>query len=281
MTQTKTVVFKDASLISVDGTVRKECIPLLTLLKGRKVAFVNNESNVDLDILNQHLNDYGVQLISHNDLKINRREDVLVVIKDPVSEKNKVVSFYPYCTFKQIPGIAKTMQVGNDLKKIVKQNTNITKMWNLTGSMIAMPLIISAPLVNLIGDALSLTFMSRAKIWTEQRFKIANRNHENDANAANIPWHSKNTDEVLKYFNIDKNNGLNTEQVNKAFHLYGKNQLVSKTRPHWLKTYVGQFKEFTTQVLAATALLSAFTGHLFDGLIMGSILLINAGIGTI
>ncbi|AIE60747.1 cation-translocating P-type ATPase [Bacillus methanolicus] len=281
LTQTKTVVFEDVSLISTDGTVRKECVPLLSLLTGRNVAFVNNESNVDLDILDQHLNEYGVQLISHNDLKINRREDVLVVIKDQVCEKNKVISFYPYCTFNQLPGIAKTMQDGKDLKKIIKQNTAITKLWNLAGSIIAMPLVISAPLINLIGDALSLTFMSRAKNWTERRFKISHRTHENDVSAAKISWHSKKADEVLRYFDIDKNNGLNTEQVNRALHLYGKNQLVSKTRPHWLKTYAGQFKEFTTQVLAATALLSAFTGHLFDGLIMGSILLINAGIGTI
>ena len=75
-------------------------------------------------------------------------------------------------------------------------------------------------------------------------------------------------------------NGLTTEQVNQTLPLYGKNQLVSKARPHWINTYFGQFKEFTTQVLGATALLSAFTGHLFDGIIMGTILLINAGIGT-
>ena len=56
--------------------------------------------------------------------------------------------------------------------------------------------------------------------------------------------------------------------------------MVSKARSHWIKTYFGQFKEFTTQVLGATALLSAITGHLFDGIIMGTILLINAGIGA-
>ena len=56
--------------------------------------------------------------------------------------------------------------------------------------------------------------------------------------------------------------------------------MVSKKRPHWIKTYLGQFREFTTLVLGATALLSSLTGHLFDGMIMGAILLINAGIGT-
>ena len=95
-----------------------------------------------------------------------------------------------------------------------------------------------------------------------------------------IPWHTKSSEEILKFYKIEAHNGLTAEQVNQAVPLYGKNQLVSKARPHWIKTYLGQFKEFTTQVLGATALLSAFTGHLFDGMIMGTILLINAGIGA-
>ena len=145
----------------------------------------------------------------------------------------------------------------------------------------AVPMMISAPLINLIGDALSLTFIAKAKQWTEKRFSptrdyLMNAMETKDK----IPWHTKNKEEILDLYQVEAYNGLSELQVKQAVQQYGKNQLVSKTRPHWMKTYFGQFKEFTTQVLAATALLSAFTGHLFDGLIMGSILLINAGIGT-
>lgn len=281
LAQTKYIVFEDASLLTTNGTIRKECIPLITHLAGGKVAVVNNESKVNLTILEKNLLDFGVQLSSHHDMNINGREEVLVVVKDQAAKKNKVISFYPYCTIGQLSSIVKTMESSKDLQKIIKRNMLITRIWNFAGSIIAIPMFISAPLINLIGDALSLTFMSKAKNWTERRFASSCRKQENSTEeVSKIPWHTKSTEEILKFYKIDVYNGLTTEQVNQALPLYGKNQLVSKVRSHWLKTYLGQFKEFTTQVLGATALLSAFTGHLFDGIIMGTILLINAGIGA-
>ncbi|PLR78734.1 HAD family hydrolase [Bacillus sp. V3-13] len=281
LSQTNTVVFEDASLMTVNGNIRKECVPLLRLLNGGKASFINNELKIDPYKLGQSLKEYGVQLISHHDLDIKRREDVLVVINGHVTGRNKVISFYPFCTFEQLTNVAKSMQNGKDLKRLVKQNFMVTRLWNMAGTVIAMPLLISAPLINLIGDALSLTFMSRVKNWTEQRFTSSYRTDLKDVSPNTIPWHSKKEEEVLTYFKTDVHHGLSAEQVDQAVHMYGKNQLQSKNRSHWMKTYLGQFKEFTTQILAATAILSAFTGHLFDGLIMGSILLINAGIGAI
>ena len=173
------------------------------------------------------------------------------------------------------------MQNGNELKGMIRQHIRITKGWNLVGSIIAMPLIISAPLINLFGDALTLTFMSRVKRWSERRFIASTHQIQaEELTSDKVLWHSKQTSDILDFFHIDAFHGLSNVQANDALQIYGKNQLVSKKHPHWIKTYLGQFKEFTTLVLVATALLSAFTGHLFDGVIMGSILLINAGIGT-
>ncbi|MDQ0199112.1 cation-translocating P-type ATPase [Neobacillus ginsengisoli] len=282
LARTKYVVFEDASLLTANGAIRKECIPLLTHIPGGKVAVVNNELKGTLNNLEKNLMEYGVQLTSHQDLNINSREEVLVVVKDKIAENNKVISFYPYCTFGQLSSITKTMENSKDLRKIVKRNILITRIWNVAGSIIAFPMIISAPLINLIGDALSLTFMSKAKNWTERRFAPPYQKQESGSNEgiSKFPWHTKGSEEILRYYKIDAHKGLSTEQVKQALPLYGKNQLVSKARSHWMKTYLGQFKEFTTQVLGATALLSAFTGHLFDGIIMGAILLINAGIGA-
>ncbi|MCM2536007.1 HAD-IC family P-type ATPase [Neobacillus pocheonensis] len=280
LARTKSVVFEDASLLTANGTIRKECIPLLTLLPEGKVAVVNNELNVNLDKLEENLLEYGVQLTTHQNLNINKREEVLVVVKDQVAEKNNVVSFYPNCTIGEMTSIVKTMEDGMDLRHIVKRNLWITRMWNIAGPIISIPMLISAPLVNLIGDALSLTFMSNAKNWMERRSVASHQMQESIKGTSKIPWHTKSSEDLLSSLNIEKTNGLSNEQVKQALALYGKNQLVSKARSHWMKTYVGQFREFTTQVLGATALLSGFTGHLFDGIIMGTILLINAGIGA-
>ena len=171
--------------------------------------------------------------------------------------------------------------MGNELKGMIRQHIRITKGWNLVGSIIAMPLILSAPLINLFGDALTLTFMSRVKRWSERRFIASTHQIQaEELTSDKVLWHSKQTSDILDFFHIDAFHGLSNVQANDALQIYGKNQLVSKKHPHWIKTYLGQFKEFTTLVLVGTALLSAFTGHLFDGVIMGSILMINAGIGT-
>lgn len=277
--QIKCMVFEDTSLLAENGKIRKECIPLLPHIQ--QAAVVNNGRNVNLGMLEKKLMEYGVQLTPHQNLNIRSREEVLVVIKDQAAEKNKVISFYPYCTADQLSRIAQTMENSKNLKKILKRNMLITRIWNLAGSVVAVPMIISVPLINLIGDALSLTFMSNAKNWTELRFAPLREKQEMAAEGIQKKaWHSKSVDEILKTYSIDTNEGLTKEQVNQALPLYGKNQLVSRTRSHWMKTYLGQFKEFTTQVLGATAILSAVTGHLFDGIIMGSILLINAGIGA-
>ena len=128
---------------------------------------------------------------------------------------------------------------------------------------------------------LTLTFMSRVKRWSEHRFIASTHQIQaEELTSDKVLWHSKQTSDILDFFHIDAFHGLSNVQANDALQIYGKNQLVSKKHPHWIKTYLGQFKEFTTLVLVGTALLSAFTGHLFDGVIMGSILMINAGIGT-
>ena len=69
----------------------------------------------------------------------------------------------------------------------------LTRIWNLAGSVMAVPMMISAPLINLIGDALSLSFIAKAKKWTEKRFSptrdyLTNAKETKD----NIPWHTKN-----------------------------------------------------------------------------------------
>ncbi|WP_026695711.1 cation-translocating P-type ATPase [Peribacillus kribbensis] len=276
----KAVVFEDASLLSKEGSIRKECEDLLNHLSGKTVSYINNKDKVDLAELQKQLADFDVEFVPHRAIRTAKRHDILLVIKEDTPENSKVVSFYPYIRANQLYGIAKTMEYAGELSKVINRNLLITRIWNLAGPILAMPLILSAPLVNLIGDALSLTFISRAKVWTEKKNQSV-KELQQAFNRDKTPWHSKAAGDIVSFYKSDMQKGLDQEQVDHASAVYGKNQLVSKTKSHWIRTYVGQFKEFTTQVLGATAILSAVTGHLFDGLIMGAILLINAGIGTV
>ena len=83
--------------------------------------------------------------------------------------KNKVTSFYPSCIVSQLNRIATTLKNAKDLRKVIKRNMFLTRIWNVAGSVMAVPMIISAPLINLMG-MLSLSFIANAKQWTEKRF---------------------------------------------------------------------------------------------------------------
>ena len=94
LAQTKYIVFKDASLLASNGKIRKEVIPILTHFTGGKVAVVNNDLNpTDLCKLEKNLLEYGVKLISHQDISINSREEVLIIVKNK-QDRNEQCCFF-------------------------------------------------------------------------------------------------------------------------------------------------------------------------------------------
>ena len=61
---------------------------------------------------------------------------------------------------------------------------------------------------------------------------------------------------------------------------YGMNRIEPKQSVPWIVSFMGQFKEFTSLILLGAAGLSVLSG-VFDGLAMGTILVVNAVIGTL
>ena len=171
------------------------------------------------------------------------------------------------------------------IDQTVNQHASVSKKWNLLGSALATFGMISAPIVNLATDALSLVFMSRSqKISESFPATSSNTYHPEIAAALEAPpvWHALSSEQITgDYFHVDQKQGLTTEQVISLRNRYGSNQLESKQPTPWLMSYLGQFKEFTTLILLGTSVLALFTGGVFDGIAMGSILLANAAIGTI
>ena len=62
-----------------------------------KIDSLSNPSSLE-----KEFNKYGVHYISYQNIGINDRDEVLIVVKEPRSLKNKVTSFYPYCTISQL-----------------------------------------------------------------------------------------------------------------------------------------------------------------------------------
>lgn len=285
LSQTKAIVFDDASLIVSNGNVNQHCDMLFkTVEHGTKISILKNKKNIDIELLAQYLQQqHNLHLTEIDDTFPRQREEVLFISKDITSE-NQVVSYYPTVKFSKLPDLIKSYQYAIETDRMVNNNLKITSLWNMAGTAIAAPLLVSAPIINLMADALTLSFLTKSKRWTERYFikdQELQQKLQMTSRRDDVTWHAMDEQAVTLHLHSDTTIGLTNEQYQQSLSMYGTNTLQPKERPHWLKSYLAQFKEFTTVILGTTAVLSMLTGHLFDGLTMSSILLLNAGIGTL
>ena len=89
LSKTKYVVFEEASLLVENGAIRKQIIPILGHFQGLHVSIVQNDSlsnHIKFRKLNKNMKDF--KYISYQNIGINDREEVLIIIKDdPNNEK--------------------------------------------------------------------------------------------------------------------------------------------------------------------------------------------------
>jgi Ca2+-transporting ATPase len=212
-------------------------------------------------------------------------EDVLFVSCDEQSHISELLkeAGVPSIELHQLESIWETVEYAQQIEQTVNQHFSITKKWNLVGSALATLGMLSAPVVNLAADALSLVFLSRAKKVSEHYagFNMNASRQEVAVTADSASWYTVPREQILDRFNVNQQLGLTHEQVALSRNIHGMNQLESRKSTPWLVSYLGQFKEFTTLILLGTTALSLFTGGVFDGIAMGAILLANAAVGTI
>ncbi|WP_223067178.1 HAD-IC family P-type ATPase [Paenibacillus caui] len=188
-------------------------------------------------------------------------------------------------TFDQLGQVLDAKQSAQKMESTINEHFQITKKWNLFGSLLAAFGVLSAPIVNLASDSLSLIFLSRSQKLAQQAFPAdvafdARAQNEVAATAEAAMWHGLPWESVTQQLQVNVQRGLTAAQVNEARGRYGMNRLAEKEHTPWIVSYAGQFKEFTTLILLGTSVIALFTGGLFDGLAMGTILLANAAIGT-
>ncbi|WP_240420817.1 cation-translocating P-type ATPase [Paenibacillus periandrae] len=183
----------------------------------------------------------------------------------------------------QLEAVWETAEYVEQIEQTVNQHLSVTKQWNLVGGALATMGMLSAPVVNLAADALSLVFMSRSSKRSGHisEIHLESYNQEVAATAEAPSWYTVPREQILNRYNVNEQLGLTHEHVGFLRNQYGMNQLESRKPTPWLMSYLGQFKEFTTLILLGTTTLSIFTGGVFDGIAMGIILMANAAVGTI
>lgn len=282
LARVKQVVFDDAAIVVENNTIRPDYMEALKQLRdnGISISFLRNSINVDLHKVDQ--TNYHLSIIEEDQSFPEKREEVLFVLNQMINRSDTIVSHYPSVTVSQFFSVCHTLILAKQVSKRVDMYGRTTKAWNVVGSVLAASRMVQAPLLALVGDALSLVFMSRSQRWSENNLRrnVPSIPPISKDSEKEIKWHATDGEQVLAFFKSNTSLGLSQEKIKAAYEKYGKNELRRKVKPHWIYGYLGQFKEFTTIILGTTALLSIVSGHFFDGIIMGSILLFNAGIST-
>ncbi|MCR8630411.1 cation-translocating P-type ATPase [Paenibacillus radicis (ex Xue et al. 2023)] len=290
------------------GTIRGQCLGIIVrhqqstineygsaaaafIEKGWQLGLLHNSLNISDAAISQFHMDTSWSSLEQGEV-IERiavlqqhGEEVLFVADQ---EHNPMNQFYkeagvPSIAVHELTRIQDSALFAEKMYHTVNQHVQITKKWNIFGSVLATLGMISAPVVNLAGDALSLVFMSRTKKISEALTPISVMTHEAEIAAAAeaLVWHALPSDQVIKRLQANQQDGLAADQVLFLQNQYGLNRLDSRKPTPWIISYMGQFKEFTTLILLGTTALALLTGGLFDGIAMGAILLANAAIGTI
>ncbi|KWT94664.1 cation-translocating P-type ATPase [Candidatus Magnetominusculus xianensis] len=96
-----------------------------------------------------------------------------------------------------------------------------------------------------------------------------------------ISWQNMKKDYVISYFNSSPVTGLSAEFAAELLHGYGRNILPeAAVRSRWAM-FFEQFTSFPVLLLGGAAVLSAATGGIADGIVILSVVLINAIIGYV
>ena len=98
--------------------------------------------------------------------------------------------------------------------------------------------------------------------------------------AASVPvWHKLGIDEAVKFFGVDLQSGLQSQEAQIRARVHGLNQLAEKPpRSVWLLLF-GQFKNILIVVLILAAVLAASIGKLTDAAVILTVVLLNAALG--
>ncbi|WP_407311718.1 HAD-IC family P-type ATPase [Desulfosporosinus sp. SB140] len=199
----------------------------------------------------------------------------------------------PLISTGKISDLNRTIEYSRNIKATADHSFSVAKLWNRIGTLLAIPLAITAPVANLLSDAVTLILLARGKrISSSEKLKPnprkaqlgpyeAKRILQTSRGEPGVSWHALSSEDILNKFKVDKDQGLTAEQIKLKHNEFGLNVLAQKKQTPWLFSYLGQFKEFTTVILLGTSMLALATGSWFDGLAMGAILLANAAIGTV
>jgi len=104
---------------------------------------------------------------------------------------------------------------------------------------------------------------------------------EENISVAEISWHSKSIEEILKLLNSDPQNGLSSEEVGRRLAVYGFNRIETVEREGWYSIFLRQFADVLILILIIAAAISFAIGEMGDAVTIMAIVILNGILGFI
>ena len=93
--------------------------------------------------------------------------------------------------------------------------------------------------------------------------------------------HAVPVDQALEAFESHMRNGLSEAEAKARLAKYGRNELVERPRPGFLKMLLDQFNNFLVIILILAAVISLFLGEVVDASAIMAIVVLNAVLGVV
>ena len=93
-------------------------------------------------------------------------------------------------------------------------------------------------------------------------------------------WYQQNEEEVLKHFNVTKD-GHSSEEASKILNSKGENVLEAGKKKSTLEVFLSQFADLLVIILIAAAVISMMTGNSESTIVIVSVIVLNAILGTV
>jgi P-type Ca2+ transporter type 2C len=197
------------------------------------------------------------------------------------------------------------MAFGQQTRETLHRDLRAVKIWNVVGIGLAFAAPLTAPLINLLGDAMGVFLITRHDMnklsapWRLGQAQAAaasattatiaptaassathNHLHAAESRPPSAPWHAFDSTTLLEKLR-SRRQGLSADEVLILRRSHRWNELDAPAPPNPLRIFIGQFKEFSTLILLGATGLSLLMGERFNALCMGGIIVVNAIIGTL
>ncbi len=93
------------------------------------------------------------------------------------------------------------------------------------------------------------------------------------------PWHARAVDDVLDRLDVVADRGLSSEEVEARRAEHGENVVTESEDTPWWKLLAQQFTDPLVLILLVAAVVAGLVGDVKDPIVIGVVLLLNAGIG--